>query len=135
MWAFQEAVTPMGTATMVSLYDRDVTCIDRQCSNTREPRRYDVATIHAPEQRGGSTALRFLILGAAVAAPGATTNWAYGAYLRYRGGKSHAFVLTFQSANLPMIMTLCNMTWVIDLPMPYTSDRFIQDSSQLGLIH
>src|SRR6266851_8783748 len=60
-----------------------------------------------------------------VGAPGASTNWSYGAYLRDRGGgKSRAVVLAFMSQTFPMITTLSAMTWTFDLPMPYTSDRF-----------
>jgi hypothetical protein len=71
-----------------------------------------------------------------VGAPGATTNWSYGAYLRDRGGgKSRAVVLAFMSQNLPMITTLSAMTWALDLPMPYTSDRFYLDDGHLGVIH
>jgi hypothetical protein len=71
-----------------------------------------------------------------VGAPGATTNWAYGAYLRDRGGhKSRAVVLAFMSQNFPMITTLSAMTWTPDSPMPYTSDRFYVDGDQLAVIH
>ena len=71
-----------------------------------------------------------------VGAPGATANWAYGAYLRDRGGgKSHAVVLAFQSSNLAMITTLSPMTWAIDAPMPYMADRFFLDGRQLGVIY
>lgn len=71
-----------------------------------------------------------------VGAPGASTNWSYGAYLRDRGGgKSRAVVLAFMSQNFPMITTLSAMTWTFDLPMPYTSDRFYLDGDHLGVIH
>jgi hypothetical protein len=71
-----------------------------------------------------------------VGAPGATANWSYGAYLRDRGGgKSRAVVLAFMSANLASINTLSNMTWNIDLPVPYTSDRFFLDHDQLKVVH
>ncbi len=71
-----------------------------------------------------------------VGAPGATSNWAYGAYLRDRGGfKSHAVVLTFQSSSLAMITTLSPITWAIDAPMPYTADRFVIEGQQLRVIH
>jgi hypothetical protein len=71
-----------------------------------------------------------------VGAPGATSNWAYGAYLRDRGaGKSYAAVLAFMSANLPMITTMSPMTWNIGLPMPYTADRFFLDGSKLRVVH
>src|ERR1035437_163340 len=69
-------------------------------------------------------------------APGATTNWAYGAYLRDRGGgKSRAVVLALMSANLPMITTMSPMTWNIGFPMPYTEDRFFIDNDKLRVIH
>jgi hypothetical protein len=71
-----------------------------------------------------------------VGAPGATSNWAYGAYLRDRGGrKSRAVVLAFMSANLPMITTMSPMTWNIGFPMPYTEDRFFIDKDKLGVVH
>ena len=67
-----------------------------------------------------------------VGAPGAPSNWSYGAYLRDRGGgKSRAVVLAFMSQTLPMITTLSAMTWSFDLPMPYTSDRFYLKDNQL----
>ncbi len=71
-----------------------------------------------------------------VGAPGAPTNWSYGAYLRDRGGgKSRAVVLAIMSYSLPMITTLSAMTWSFDLPMPYTMDRFYIKDDQLGVIH
>ena len=71
-----------------------------------------------------------------VGAPGASTNWSYGAFLRDAGGgKSRAVVLAFMSQNFPMITTLSAMTWTFDLPMPYTSDRFYLDGDRLGVIH
>ena len=71
-----------------------------------------------------------------VGAPAATSNWAYGAYLRDRGGgKSRAVVLAFMSANFPMITTMSPMTWNIDSPMPYTADRFYLEDNQLRVIH
>jgi hypothetical protein len=67
-----------------------------------------------------------------VGAPGASANWAYGAYLRDRGGKkSRVVVLAFMSANLPMITSVTPMTWNMDSPMPYTADRFYLDGDQL----
>ncbi len=72
----------------------------------------------------------------AVGAPGATANWAYGAFLRDRGGgKSRAVVLAFMSANLPMITTMSPMTWNIGFPMPYTGDRFYVENSELHAVH
>jgi hypothetical protein len=71
-----------------------------------------------------------------VGAPAATGNWAYGAFLRDRGGgNSRAVVLAFMSANFPMITTMSPMTWNTDSPMPYTADRFYLDDNQLRIIH
>jgi hypothetical protein len=71
-----------------------------------------------------------------VGAPGATANWAYGAYLRDRGGgKSRAVVLALMSANLPMITTMSPMTWNIGFPMPYTADRFFVENDKLRVVH
>ena len=71
-----------------------------------------------------------------VGAPGATANWAYGAYLRDRGGgKSRAVVLAFMSANLAMITTMSPMTWNIGFPMPYTADRFFVENDKLRVVH
>ena len=71
-----------------------------------------------------------------VAGPGATANWAYGAYLRDRGGgTSRAVVLALMSGNLPMINTESAMTWNTDFAMPYTSDRFVLTDGQLQVIH
>jgi hypothetical protein len=71
-----------------------------------------------------------------VAAPGATTNWAYGAYLRDRGGgKSRAVVLGFVSLNLAMISSFSPMIWNMDFPMPYTADRFYLEGKRLRIIH
>jgi len=72
-----------------------------------------------------------------VAAPGATANWSYGAYVRDRGGKkSRAVVLGLMSANLPAITTMSPMTWNIGFPMPYTGDRFYaEDDNTLQVVH
>lgn len=71
-----------------------------------------------------------------VGAPGATANWAYGAYLRDRGGgKSRAVVLAFMSGNLPMINTMSAMTWNTDFAMPYTADQFLLENDGLKVIH
>jgi hypothetical protein len=68
-------------------------------------------------------------------APGATTNWSYGAYLRDRGGgKSRAVVLAFMSANFMAIDTMSSMTWNVDMPAPYTSDRFVLDRDRLRVV-
>jgi hypothetical protein len=72
-----------------------------------------------------------------VGAPGATANWAYGAYLRDREqAKSKVAVLALMSANLPMITTMSPMTWNVSFPMPHTADRFlIDDGDRLRAIH
>jgi hypothetical protein len=71
-----------------------------------------------------------------VGAPGASANWAYGAYLRDRGGtKSRVVVLALMSANLPMITSIAPITWNVDSPMPYTADRFYLDNDQLSAFH
>src|ERR1700730_1775767 len=71
-----------------------------------------------------------------VGAPGAPTNWSFGAYLRDRGGfKSRAVVLAFMSYSLPMITTMSAATWSFDLPMPYTMDRFYLEGDQLHVLH
>jgi hypothetical protein len=71
-----------------------------------------------------------------IGAPGATPNWAYGAYLRDRGdGKSRAVVLTFTAFNFPMISSFSPMIWSVDYPMPYTADRFYLEGGQLKAIH
>src|SRR5664280_25927 len=71
-----------------------------------------------------------------VGAPGATANWAYGAYLRDRGGgTSRAVVLAFMSGNLAMINTMSAMTWNTDFAMPYTADRFFLEDEDLKAAH
>jgi hypothetical protein len=71
-----------------------------------------------------------------VGAPAATANWSYGAYLRDRGGgKSRVVVLALMSVSLPMITTVSPMTWNIDFPMPYTSDRFYIERGELRVVH
>ena len=70
-----------------------------------------------------------------VGAPGAPSNWSYGAFLRDRGGgKSRAVVLAFMSSTLAMTTTLSAMTWSFDLTMPYTTDRFYLDGARLGVV-
>jgi hypothetical protein len=69
-------------------------------------------------------------------APGAPTNWSYGAFLRDRGGhKSTAVVLAFMSHNFGIMSSLSAMTWAYDLPMPYTSDRFYLEGGELRTLH
>jgi hypothetical protein len=71
-----------------------------------------------------------------VGAPGATSNWSYGAYLRDRGGrKSRAVVLAFNSNNFAMISSFSPTIWSVDYPMPYTADRFYLESSRLRVLH
>ena len=72
-----------------------------------------------------------------IAAPGATANWSYGAFLRDRrgNGKSVAVVLTFNANELAMITSFSPAIWSGDLPMPYTGDRFYIKGGQLEVIH
>ena len=71
-----------------------------------------------------------------IGAPGATANWAYGAYLRDRGGGvSQAVVLAFMSGNLAMINTMTAMTWNTGIAMPYTADRFLLAKGGLKVVH
>ena len=71
-----------------------------------------------------------------VAAPGATANWAYGAFLRDRGNaNSRVVVLSLMSANLPMINTISPLTWNVSFPMPYTADRFYSTDQGLTVVH
>ncbi len=71
-----------------------------------------------------------------VGAPGATANWAYGAFLRdLGGGKSRVVVLSLMSANLPMINTMSPFTWNVSFPMPYTADRFYVNNGTLSVVH
>jgi len=75
-------------------------------------------------------------LGRAVGAPGATTNWSYGAFLRdHGGGESQVVVLSLMSYNLPMITSFSPMIWDQDSPMPYTGDRFHLEGGQLTVVH
>jgi hypothetical protein len=61
-----------------------------------------------------------------VGAPGATANWAFGAFLRDRDRKqSKVAVLSIMSLNAPMVATMTAMTWNSAFPMPYTTDRFV----------
>jgi hypothetical protein len=71
-----------------------------------------------------------------VGAPGATTNWSYGAYLRDRGGgKSRVAVLALMSVSLPMITAMSPLTYNYDFAEPYTSDRFYLDKDHLQIVH
>jgi hypothetical protein len=61
-----------------------------------------------------------------VGAPGASTNWSYGAFLRDEGNaKSRAVVLAIMSSTLPMILSPTPMDWNTSFAMPYTADRFV----------
>jgi hypothetical protein len=61
-----------------------------------------------------------------IGAPGATTNWAYGAFRRDKDrAGSKAAVLAIMSSTLPMITTQSPMTWNTSFAMPYTADRFV----------
>ena len=44
-------------------------------------------------------------------------------------------ILAFMSANFMAINTVSAMTWSIDLPAPYTSDRFVLDRDRLRVIN
>jgi hypothetical protein len=60
-----------------------------------------------------------------VGAPGATANWAFGAFRRDKGRhKGDVAVLAFMSTTLPMITTMSPMTWNSSFAMPYTADRY-----------
>lgn len=72
-----------------------------------------------------------------VGAPGATSNWSYGAFLRDQNGhkKSIAVVLTFNTNLLPAITSFSPAMWNYDSPMPYTADRFTLENGKLKVIH
>ena len=68
-------------------------------------------------------------------APGATTNWSYGAFLRDKGNRdSKVVVLAIMSSTLSTITTMSPMTWNSTYPMPYTQDRFILSGERLSVI-
>ena len=70
-----------------------------------------------------------------VGAPGATTNWAFGAFLRDQDkDKSRVAVLSVMAANLPMINTMGAMSWNSSFPLPYTSDRFVMRGGELRVV-
>lgn len=61
-----------------------------------------------------------------VGAPGATMNWAYGAYLRDQDkGSSKVAILAVMSSTLPMIVSPAPMDWNTSFALPYTADRFV----------
>lgn len=70
-----------------------------------------------------------------VAAPGAGTNWSYGAFLRDRErGDSKVAVLAIMSSTLPMILSPTPMNWNASFAMPYTADRFVLENGRLERI-
>lgn len=70
-----------------------------------------------------------------IGAPGATANWAYGAFRRDRErGKSKAVVLAIMSTTVPMITTMSPMTWNTSFAMPYTADRFYARGQGLAVV-
>lgn len=71
------------------------------------------------------------------AAPGASSNWSYGAFLRDKDGRrgSVAVVLTFNTNLLPAITSFSPSMWNNDNPMPYTGDRFAVSDGELKVIH
>jgi hypothetical protein len=72
-----------------------------------------------------------------IAAPGASSNWSYGAFLRDPEGvkRSTAVVLTFNTKLLPAITSMTPAAWNHDSPMPYTADRFYLQGGQMRVIH
>lgn len=61
-----------------------------------------------------------------VGAPGASMNWAYGAFLRDKGlANSKVAVLAVMSSTLPMVLSPAPMNWNTSFAMPYTADRFV----------
>ncbi|QGN56108.1 hypothetical protein [Novosphingobium sp. Gsoil 351] len=70
-----------------------------------------------------------------VGAPGATTNWSYGAFLRDPDRRhSKVAVLAIMSSTLPMILSPSPMDWNTSFAMPYTADRFIETAGGLRQI-
>lgn len=70
-----------------------------------------------------------------IGAPGATTNWSFGAYRRdtHKAGSKVA-VLAIMSSTLPNITSMTPMTWNISFPLPYTEDRYILDGGRLRVV-
>jgi hypothetical protein len=70
-----------------------------------------------------------------VGAPGAATNWAYGAFRRDTGNRrSKVVVLAIMSSTVPMITSMTPLTWNDSFPLPYTSDRFLLDGDRLKVV-
>jgi hypothetical protein len=60
-----------------------------------------------------------------IGAPGATANWAFGAFLRDpQQSNSKVAVLSIMSMTTPMVTTMTAMTWNSAFPLPYTEERF-----------
>jgi hypothetical protein len=67
-----------------------------------------------------------------IGAPGASANWAYGAYLRDTGNAdSDVVVLAMMSLTIPVITSASPMFWNYDGPSPYTADRFELEDNKL----
>ncbi len=70
-----------------------------------------------------------------VGAPGATTNWSFGAFRRDKDrGASKVVVLAIMSSTLPNITSMTPMTWNISFPLPYTQDRYVLDGGRLRVV-
>ena len=70
-----------------------------------------------------------------IGAPGAGTNWAYGAFLRDEHDRiGDVAVLAIMSSTLPMILSPTPMDWNTSFAMPYTADRFIDTGDGLKRI-
>lgn len=70
-----------------------------------------------------------------VGAPGAATNWSYGAYRRDVGkARSKVVVLAIMSSTLPNITSMSPMTWNDSFPLPYTSDRYLIENGRLKVV-
>ncbi|OYW45971.1 MAG: hypothetical protein B7Z08_00280 [Sphingomonadales bacterium 32-68-7] len=67
-----------------------------------------------------------------IGAPGATTNWSFGAFRRDRErGQSQAAVLAIMSSTLPMIVSPAPMAWNTSFALPYTADRYSLNAGRL----
>jgi hypothetical protein len=70
-----------------------------------------------------------------VAAPGATTNWAFGAYRRDgQRGRAKVAVLAIMSSTLANITSMTPMTWNVSFPLAYTQDRYVLNGGKLGVV-
>lgn len=67
-----------------------------------------------------------------VGAPGATANWAFGAFRRDKARRAgDVAVLAIMSSTVPMITTMSPMTWNSSFAMPYTADRYRLKNGEL----